>query len=75
MQRDTPATERHFDVASLQRHLEIPVQFAGFWTAVCMPFVLVGLLASGAVQHSPLLLVALLALNVAGLVAGRNYSP
>lgn len=56
-----------------RRVLELPLQFVGFWTAILVPFVLLGLLASGVAQQSPLLLTALLAANFVGLVVGRNY--
>lgn len=59
--------------AQSRRALELPVRFVGFWTAIFGPFVLLGLIASGAAQQSPLLLAGLLAANLAGLVVGRNY--
>jgi hypothetical protein len=55
------------------RVLGLPAKFAGFWTAVLSPFVLLGLIASGTVQQSPLLLAGLLLANLVGLVLGRNY--
>ncbi|MEF8814916.1 MAG: hypothetical protein V5A55_14045 [Halovenus sp.] len=56
------------------RALELPVRFAGFWTAVVVPFVVLGLFASGAAQQSPRLVVGLLVANVAGLVVGKDYN-
>lgn len=56
------------------RALELPIRFAGFWTAVVVPFVVLGLFASGAAQQSPGLVVGLLVANVAGLVAGKEYN-
>lgn len=49
------------------------MQFVGFWTAVVTPFVLLSLITVGIAQQSPLLLSALLAVNVLGLVLGRDY--
>jgi len=49
------------------------MRFVGFWTAILVPFVLLGLIASGAVLQSPQLFAALLGANLAGLVVGRNY--
>lgn len=69
---DSASSGKPFGAQSL-RLLELPVRFVGFWTAVVLPFVLVGLLASGVVQQSPLLLGGLLTANVAGLVLGRDY--
>lgn len=71
---------RNTDAASLQtfgeqslRMLGLPVRIAGFWTAVLVPFVLLGMIVSGAAQHSPLLVTGLLTANFVGLVLGRNY--
>lgn len=59
--------------AQPRRAVELPVRFAGFWTAVFVPFVLLGLIASGEVLQSPQLFATLLGANLAGLVVGRNY--
>jgi len=56
------------------RALEFPIRFVGFWTAVVLPFVILGLLANGVAQESPLVVTGLLAANVAGLVAGKDYN-
>lgn len=56
------------------RALEPPIRVVGFWTAVVVPFVILGLLASGAAQQSPHLVVGLLVANVAGLVVGKDYN-
>jgi hypothetical protein len=50
------------------------IRFAGFWTAVLLPFVLMAVLVSGLAAQSPSLVGGLLACNVAGLVLGRNYN-
>lgn len=58
---------------SLQSGIGLPMRFLGFWTAVVVPFVLLGLVAAGIAQQSPLLLSGLLAANILGLVLGRDY--
>ena len=70
---DSAASDQPTGSEALRINPELPVRFVGFWTAVLMPFVLLGLLAVGTVQQSPELLTALLAANVAGLVLGKDY--
>ena len=60
-------------VESLRNDLGYPVRMVGFWTAVLIPFVLLGLLAVGIAQQSPLLLGSLLVANLTGLVLGRDH--
>lgn len=60
-------------VQSVRNVLELPVRAAGFWTAVVVPFVLLGLLATGIAQQSPLLLSGLVGANLLGLVLGKDY--
>lgn len=62
-------------VASLQESLVPPVQFLGFWTAVVVPFMLLGLITAGLATEYPLVLVGLLAVNVVGLVLGKEHNP
>ncbi len=50
------------------------VETAGFWSAVVLPFVLTGLLVSGAVGDHPTIVVALLVVNVLGLAVGREHN-
>lgn len=50
------------------------VRFAGFWTAVFLPFVLVSLLVSGIATNHPFVVSMLLVLNVLGLALGRDYN-
>lgn len=71
LETDSPV-RAGFDVQSL-RLLGLPARFAGFWTAVVVPFVLLGMIASGAAHQSPLVMTGLLAANVVGLVLGRDY--
>ena len=59
--------------ASLRASIVPPVQFLGFWTAVVVPFVLLGLVVTGAALQQPLVSSALLTANVVGLLLGRSY--
>lgn len=61
-------------VAALRSSIAPSVQFLGFWTAVVVPFVLLGLTVAGLVTQYPLVLTGLLAANVAGLVLGKGYN-
>ena len=56
-----------------RRMLEAPLRFVGFWTAVFVPFVLLGLIVSGTALQSPQLLTVLLCVNLFGLVVGKDY--
>jgi hypothetical protein len=49
------------------------IQLIGFWAAVVLPFVLLGLLATSTTQQSPLLLGGLVVTNLLGLVVGKDY--
>lgn len=54
--------------------LPTPLKAAAFWTAVVMPFVSLGLLASGLESYTGYaLLAALLLANVLALVVGHDY--
>lgn len=55
------------------RRMLLPLRFAGFWTAVFIPFVLLGLIVSGTALQSPQLLTVLLCANLFGLVVGKDY--
>jgi hypothetical protein len=57
----------------LRTVLGYPVRAVGFWTAVLLPFVLLGLIAAGVAQQSPLLFTGLVTANVTALVVGRDY--
>jgi hypothetical protein len=50
------------------------LRFVGFWTAVLLPFVLLTLLASGAILTRPVAAAGLLAVNLVALVAGQGYN-
>jgi hypothetical protein len=50
------------------------VRFVAFWTAVLLPFVLLSLLASGAIVARPIAAAGLLATNLVALVIGQGYN-
>jgi hypothetical protein len=54
--------------------LYTPVQFAGFWTAVLLPFVTAPMLATGLASEHMVPFVALVAANLVALVVGRDYN-
>ncbi|WP_435333536.1 hypothetical protein [Haloarchaeobius sp. TZWWS8] len=52
------------------------VAMLGFWTAVTLPFIQVGMLAYGLTTlEMTLLFVALLAANLVALLVGHGYEP
>jgi hypothetical protein len=53
--------------------LYTPVQFAGFWTAVCLPFVTFPMVATGVASEHLVPFLALVVVNVVALVLGRGY--
>jgi hypothetical protein len=72
--RSEHGTERSIDLQSLRAAVGYPLRAASFWSAIALPFVILGLLAAGAAQQSPVLLSGLLAANVVGLVLGRTHN-
>lgn len=53
-----------------------PIEAAGFWAAVAMPFVYIPLLLAGVDNGSEqIALAALVALHVVALVVGKRYTP
>jgi hypothetical protein len=72
--RSEHGTERSIDFESLRAAAGYPLRAAGFWSAIALPFVILGLLAVGAAQQSPVLLSGLLTANVVGLVLGRTHN-
>jgi hypothetical protein len=70
---DSTSSERSNATDVLRINPQLPVRFVGFWTAVVTPFVLLSLVALGMTQQSPGLLTALLVVNLAGLVVGKDY--
>jgi len=74
LESDSAVAQRRSIGAQSLRQLCLPaLRFAGFWTAVLLPFVLASLLVSGLVSRHPWLVGWLLAVNFAGLVLGRDY--
>jgi hypothetical protein len=56
------------------RRLLPAVRVAGFWSAVFLPFLLAGLVVTGAAVNHPVTVSLLLAMNVLGLALGRNHN-
>lgn len=72
---DTAVTSRQPVGVAVLRNVCLPaVRFASFWTAVLLPFVLLTLLAGGVLAKRPLVAGGLLAVNLTGLVLGRDYN-
>jgi hypothetical protein len=69
-----PTADENYDATILRTAVEYPLRLLGFWTAVFVPFVLLGLIVAGVAQQSPVLTAGLVAANVAGLVLGREYN-
>lgn len=66
-------TERIPGAQSLQSGVGYPLRVLGFWMAVILPFVLLGIVATGLALEFPLLVSGLVTVNVAGLVLGKDY--
>ena len=49
------------------------IRFAGFWTAVLLPFVLTTMLITDVAVNHPFAVAALLVVNLLGLGVGRNH--
>jgi len=49
-------------------------RFAGFWSAVVLPFALLGLVASGTATQQPAMVGAILLVNLLALRLGRDYN-
>ena len=54
-------------------YLAVPVRFVAFWVAVALPFLSLPLLVGGLEGSEPVVLGALLAVNVVALVVGHGY--
>lgn len=67
-------TDRPIDPRAPTDRVASAVRFAGFWTAVLLPFVLVAVLATGFAHRAPVLVGGLVLCNLLGLVAGRDYN-
>ena len=58
---------------SAVKTLTKPFQFAGFWSAVVLPFVYAPILVGGIAGGQRLTFVGLLALHAVALIAGHGY--
>ena len=67
----TPST---VDVQTIRTLAARPVKAAAFWTAVLVPLAYPALLYGGLDGHELTLLLAVLAVNAAALVLGRDYN-
>ena len=54
-------------------YLAAPIRFVAFWVAVALPFLSLPLLVGGLEGSEPVVLGALLAVNVVALVVGHGY--
>lgn len=68
------SAESEYGQSNLRTTVAYPLRLIGFWSAIVLPFVLLGLLAAGVAQGSPALLAGLVGANIAGLVLGREYN-
>ena len=50
-----------------------PFEFAGFWSAVVLPFVYAPMLVGGVAAGRQMTFIALIALHAVALVAGHGY--
>ena len=66
--------DTNYGASTLRAAVEYPLRLVGFWAAVVLPFVLLGLIALGIAQQSPALLTGLVSANVAALVLGKEYN-
>jgi len=71
---NVPRVSERVGLGDAGASLRAAVQTAGFWAAVAIPFVVVAAIAGGLWQRYPLTFAALLALNLAALVAGQGYN-
>lgn len=70
---DSTASSEHSH-STLRAAVEYPLRALGFWAAVVLPFVLLGLIVAGIAQTSPVLMTGLVGANIAGLLLGREYN-
>jgi len=70
---DVPRAYERFTTGTVGSRLRQGVEMVGFWTAVALPFVVVGAIAAGLWRQYPVTLTALLALNLAALVLGQDH--
>jgi hypothetical protein len=63
-----------YGASTLRTAVEYPFRLLGFWAAIVLPFVLLGLLGAGIAQQSPALLSGLVGANIGALVLGKEYN-
>jgi len=61
-------------LAWLQSSLVGTAQFAGFWSAIVLPFAMLGLVVSGSAAEQAPLFTGLLIANVVALRVGHGYN-
>ncbi|MFB6139490.1 MAG: hypothetical protein ABEJ26_03540 [Halosimplex sp.] len=71
--RSTPDLPSARGVQRVQSFLTGSVQFAGFWSAVALPFAMLALIVSGSAAQRAPLFAALLVANVVALRVGHGY--
>lgn len=72
--RRSPLNSPHSLARSLETALATSLRAAGFWSAVALPFVLLGMLVSGAAAQHTLPFAALLAGNLLALRLGHAHN-
>lgn len=70
----TPDGRPARSAAWLESKLAGTARFAGFWSAVGLPFALLALVVTGAAAEQPVLFVALVVANCLGLRLGHAYN-
>lgn len=69
----TAGTQQWTEALSVDRTVRPVVEFAGFWAAVLLPFVLLALVATGQAAQEPTVASGVVAGNLVGLLLGRGY--
>ncbi|MFC7140669.1 hypothetical protein ACFQMA_12675 [Halosimplex aquaticum] len=72
--RSVPELSSNRGARFLQSLLVGSAQFAGFWSAVVLPFAMLALVASGSAAERAPLFAALLIANVVALRLGHGYN-
>ena len=70
---DEPASKLLTVAESAGEMLTRPFEFAGFWSAVLLPFVYVPMLVGGVAAGQQTTFIALVALHAVALIAGHGY--
>ena len=72
--RHTPDLRPTRGAQFLRTLLLRPLRFAGFWSAVALPFVLLGLVVAGVAARQVDVFAGLLGANLLALRLGREYN-